>query len=612
MNPTEPRRDFLANHQFFDDCAPLIRARLLPHLKERKVAAGEVLAGSGEPLEEVFFLASGGLLFIPDQGDPVPVGICGEEGLLGIDAGIGRVTAAVDSLVYVISLDFLKDLETSCPGIIRRASRSLAARFTGPMSTVASAAEADRSSGSWREVAGWIMAMLVPAVLLFSLRHNPVLTALHSRYFLAILSSVAVMWMFRLLPDFIPVLFGVLAMIIFGVAPPQTILSGFASDSFFMAMSVLGLGTVIRASGLGFRVLLLLIGARPKSRWWHNFCVFMVGLILTPIIPSANGRVAIVSPFVQELLGSLTGSARKRAAARLSISALAGTSIFSAIFLSSKSINFIMFGYLPAQEQLRFQWVYWLVAASAAGLALLLFFLVFWSIFFRSEGVANLGRETVRSQIALLGPLSAAEIAALAGVFAFAISLATSAIHRIEVPWIALSVLFGLLMFGFLDRDAFRRSIDWSFLFFLGGLIGMVKTMRAVGVDLWLADKCSWLTGYMVHDLNLFIILLALTVFAVRLMLPINATAVIFLTLLMPAAQASGVNPWIIGFMVLFLAETWLMPYQASYYLQYCSLTGYGHPSQDRRTVPFNLLIIVMKVAAIYLSLPWWRFLGLL
>jgi len=612
MKKIDQCRDFLAASDFFADCDQISRARLLPHLKIRRVEAGEVIAVAGEEIGDLFFSSGAELSFSQSGGPEVSVCVCGEEGVLGLVKNMGTVTAKNAGALFTLPLALVMDLAASCPGLRQRASRSLAGRFAVGGEPEGKGMTKAAGRGAWRETAGWLLAIIVPALLLFFIRQDPTLPATHSRYFLAILASVAVMWMFRLLPDFIPVLFGLLAMIIFGVAPPQTILSGFASDSFFMAISVLGLGTVIRSSGLGFRILLLLIGARPQSRWWHNFCVFMVGLVLTPVIPSANGRIAIVSSFVNELLGSLSGRTRQRAAGRLTVSTLAGASIFSAIFLSSKSINFLMFGYLPAQEQLRFQWVYWLVAASVAGVALLLFFLVAWSVIFRTESRSTLCRTTVRGQLSLLGPLSGAEIAALAGVFAFGISLATSSIHRIEVPWIALSVLFGLLMFGFLDRAAFRSSIDWSFLFFLGGLIGIVRTMREVGVDQWLAGKCAWLTTYMVSDLSLFILLLTLLIFAVRLILPINATAVIFLTLLMPAAQVSGVNPWIIGFMVLFLAETYFLPYQASYYLQYCSLTGHGHPSEDARLVPFNLMIIAMKVAAIYISLPWWRFLGLL
>ncbi len=611
MTDNHARQQVLTSQPLFAGCRSLDLARLLPHLREKRLAAGTVLFKHGDPADTLYLQAEGEVRFSIRGLESGRPSVLGEETVLGLRGLIGEALAITDCRFWTLPRRQLASLVAECPAVRDRATASLASRFNEQPTPLPVVTVSPRQ-GSWREVIGWLLATITPLVLLFLLRHDPLLPSLPARYYVAILGSVAVMWMFRLLPDFIPVLFALLALIVFGVAPPQAILSGFGSDGFFMALSVLGLGTVIRGSGLGFRLLLLLIGARPHSRWWHNFCVFMVGLLLTPIIPSANGRISIVSSFVPELLGDGDRKQRLREAGRLTVSALSGASIFSAVFLSSKSINFLMFGYLPPQEQLRFQWTYWLVAGSVAGLALLGFYLLTWSLIFRARTPAPLSRETVRAQLATLGRLAPAEMAALGGIVVFAASLATSAIHRIEVPWIALSILFGLLMFGFLDKQDFRRDIDWSFLFFLGGLIGMVKTMRLVGVDRWLAVHCAWLNSYMLHDIHLFIPLLAAVIFLVRLVLPINATAVIFMTLLMPTAVAGGVNPWLIGFMILFLVETYIFPYQASYYLQYCSLTGYGQPSQDKRLVPFNLLVMAMKVAALYLSLPWWHHLGLL
>lgn len=611
MTDHKGRQKVLTSHPLFAGCSPLDLARLLPHVREKHLASGEVLFKSGDPADTLYLLAHGQLRFSIrglETGSPT---VLGEETVLGLNGYLGEAMAIDDCRLWALPRRQLATLVKECPGVRDRATASLAARIND-QPLPAPPVVATRSGGSWRELIGWLLSTLAPLLVLFFLRHDPLLVSLHARYYLAILSSVAVMWMFRLLPDFIPVLFALLALIIFGVATPNTILSGFGSDSFFMALSVLGLGTVIRGSGLGFRLLLLMIGIRPHSRWWHNFCVFMVGLILTPIIPTANGRISIVSSFVPELLGEGNKERRLREAGRLTISALTGSSVFSAIFLSSKSINFLMYGYLPEQEQLRFQWTYWLVAASVTGLALLLLYFALWSVVFRARTPAPLSKATIRAQLATLGTLTPAELAALGGIIVFAGSLATGAIHRIEVPWIALSILFGLLMFGFLKNEDFRRDIDWAFLFYLGGLTGMVATMREVGVDHWLAVHCAWLNQYMLHDMYLFIALLAGVLYLVRLVLPINASAVIFMTLLMPTAVAGGVNAWLIGFMILFLTETYFLPYQASYYLQYCSLTGYGHPEQDKRLVPFNLAIMAMKVAALYMSLPWWRHLGLL
>ena len=191
------------------------------------------------------------------------------------------------------------------------------------------------------------------------------------------------------------------------------------------------------------------------------------------------------------------------------------------------------------------------------------------------------------------------------------LAFTTEKMHHIEVPWVALAILFSLLMFNFLETRDFRQRIDWTFLIFLGALVGLVKVMQFVGLDDWLAHHLQWLSDIMIHDFGRFVLLLAAAIFVVRLALPINATVVIFATLLVPTATANGVNPWLVGFLVLLLSENFIWSYQASYYLQFCSLVGPSAQAEDRRVILLNALGFLMKLAAIYASFPFWRQIGI-
>jgi DASS family divalent anion:Na+ symporter len=167
-------------------------------------------------------------------------------------------------------------------------------------------------------------------------------------------------------------------------------------------------------------------------------------------------------------------------------------------------------------------------------------------------------------------------------------------------------------MFNFLDVRDFRQRIDWTFLVFLGALVGLVKVMQFVGLDNWLAQHLQWLSEIMVHDFGRFVLLLAVAIFIVRMALPINATVVIFATLLVPTASAEGVNPWLVGFVILLLSESYIWSYQASYYLQFCSLVGPAAQAEDRRVVLLNAFSFLIKLVAIYASFPFWRQIGIL
>ncbi|MEJ2201855.1 MAG: anion permease, partial [Desulfuromonadaceae bacterium] len=350
----------------------------------------------------------------------------------------------------------------------------------------------------------------------------------------------------------------------------------------------------------------------PSNKIWYNLSLFIAGVILTPIIPTANGRVAIVAPFFNDLAGTLGRDSCLQEKRRLAVSVLSGVSLLSPIFMSAKSINFVIFGFLPLQEQDQFQWVQWFYAASVCGLVLTLFYSVLVWLLFRNPSWPTMSRVLITDQLRILGRMKNAEWAALLGLLLMLVAVLTVPLHGVEVPWITFGIMYVLLMFGFLGPREFRRSIDWSFLVYLGALISLVSTIRHLGADAWFADQFSWLTEYMRSDFRSFILLLAGAIFLVRLALPINATVVIFATFLMPSAVAIGVNPWLVGFLILLLSESFIWPFQASYYLQFASLTESSLSVESSRLACFHALLLLAKLAAIYLSFPFWRYLGIL
>jgi len=379
-----------------------------------------------------------------------------------------------------------------------------------------------------------------------------------------------------------------------------------------MAMSIFGLSVVTTSSGLSYRILLWLLRLGPANKVWYRSSLFLAGIILTPIIPTSNGRVAIVTPVLKDLLNSLGEQACSMERRRLAMSVLSGISLLSAVFMSSKSINFVVFGFLPIQDQAQFQWVAWLGASAFTGLVLVIGYLLAVWLLFRNNSRLSISKDMISCQLVVLGRMQSVEWGALLGLLVMLGAVLTVAVHGIAVPWITLAILFSLLMFGLLDRQRFRSQIDWSFLIYLGALISLVTVIRHVGLDLWFTDQFRWLTEYMQHDFRLFILLLAAAIFVVRLALPINATVVVFATFLIPAAINVGVNPWLIGFLILLLSESFLWTFQASYYLQFASMLDDACDFKHPRTIMFQFGLYLLKLLAIYASFPYWRYWGVL
>lgn len=610
--------DALLAEPVFRLCPRQDLARLLSHVSLRKVAPGESLQTLGEPADHTF-LVLGGTFDIQGAGGgttTITQGFLGEEAAIGMPSYLATAAARTHATVVAIPREAMDSLARH-RAIRERLLASYGGRFAGrggiPAGKTAEASEKPAAKPvPLRLIAGWLLAILVPAAVVWWFTEHRTLPNLQSIYLLAVISVAVVMWVFRLMPDFLPALFAVLCVLLLGLAPPNVALSGFASNTFFMALSIFGLSAVITVSGLSYRVLLWLLRAGPAHKAWYSASLFITGAALTPVVPTTNGRVAILGPFFGDLLDSIGRDAARREAPRLAASLLGGTSLLSTVFLSSKSVNFLIFGMLPMQDQDRFQWLYWFYAASVCGLVLVVLYALGLWLLFRNASRPAISKDLVADQLRMLGPMKLAEWSAVFGLAVLLLSFMTATLHHIDIPWVALAILFSLLMFNFLTQRDFRERIDWSFLIFLGALVGLVGAMQFVGLDGWVAQQIVWLREIMAHNLEQFVLMLAAAIFVVRLALPINATVVIFATLLVPTAAATGVNPWLVGFIVLLLSENFIWPYQASYYLQFSSLAGPAAQAEDSRVLWLNALGFGMKLLAIYASVPFWRYLGIL
>ncbi len=589
----------------FSLCSRPSLARLVPSLTLRTLAPNERLYGDGDPVDALYVVLSGELELRRGKSRRREIALAGEEAGLELARRDGAVQALSTTRLLAIPAEALSVLATDNAAFRRALLDRFCQRESGEGQRV------HRPRGALREGLGWLFAVLFPVAIYASLQNSLGQSDPEALLFLTIGAAAVVMWAFSLLPEFVPALLALLAVVLLGIAPAEIALSGFASQGFVVALSIFGLSVVIRSSGLSYRLLLWLLRIGPASKVWYRIALFATGVALTPIVPSANGRVSIVAPLLTDLLRTFEhGGDRERQ--RLAVTTLTGVSLLSAAFLSSKSINFVVFGFLPAQEQMRFQWLTWAYAASVVALVTIALYCLVDALLYRNAERPQLPKQVVAQQLALLGPVSRAEWAGLAGLLALIVSFVTTTLHHIEVPWVALAILSWLLAFGFIDRAQFRERIDWSFLVFLGALIGLMAVMRQVGVDHWMTNRLDLLGAQMTNNFEIFILLLAAAIFLVRIALPINATIVIFASILVPYAAVVGVNAWLVGFLILFFAESFILPYQASYYLQFTAISDAAQPAQDLRLIPFHLLLAASKPVAVYASIPFWRELGIL
>lgn len=597
--------DKLLNDKIISLCDRISVVKKIPDIEERSYRQGERIYEDNVQADYYYIVTAGTVRISYRRKDvDISVGRFGTE----LKRYQGAATALTNVEVIAIHKSILLELIINNEHAKNVLYRNIQKRFDKEPNVPVK----KKKSGQYSlpKIIGWILTIAVPASALILGKKYGLSTT--NTLFLSILSATIIMWIFDLVAEFIPGIFAVLSVLILGLVPVGEALKGFASESFFMAMSILALGSVIVSSGLSYRIILIILKVLPDRQFFHNLGLFLSGVLITPVLPTINGRTSLIAPLLVDMVEAVHLEPKKKAANRLTIAAFTGVTLFSAIFLSSKSVNFIIFGLLPPQIQNHFQWTGWLIAASVTGIVMLIFYSASVSFMFRNHEKPVLSKEMITVQLDALGKMSFREWAAVAGFVLFTISVITTSVHKIQPSWIGLCLLYILLLFGVLPKNEFKTRIDWPFLMFLGGMTSAVNVMSYLGMDKWIASNLGWMGNYMSNNFMLFILALTVTIFVIRLFLPISVTIILTASVFIPIASVSGVNEWLIGFIILIIGEMWFLPYQCSYYMNFKEALREKDIYSERTFLMYNAFINVLKIAAIYASIPFWKLTGVL
>ena len=334
------------------------------------------------------------------------------------------------------------------------------------------------------------------------------------------------------------------------------------------------------------------------------------GLLLSPITPSGNSRMAILLPVYDGLVDGLRLAKGSAAATAIFAATYSGAMLFSPMFATSKSSNVAAMALLPTQVQEDFLGLFWPVAAAVAALGLAAWHVAAIARLFPDAAEARLPREELALKLAALGPVTPSEWVSAVGFLFFLLGAATVSWHHVKPAWIAGCVLVGLLLSGALTKEAFRRQLDWPMIVFLLGVDGIVRIMDHLGIGRAIAEATAHLYAFVDGRIERFVLAVLATAIVARLALPVTAGMLVTVVVLLPVASAQEIHPWICVFLAAMFSDIFFMRYQSSVYMQARS-QGATASFDEGRFMAYNLWMNLARVAVAFLSIPWWRWLGL-
>jgi branched-chain amino acid transport system substrate-binding protein len=254
-----------------------------------------------------------------------------------------------------------------------------------------------------------------------------------------------------------------LAAVLFGAASPKEAFAGFSHPSWFLVLGVFAISAAISRTGLMYRLVLLMISRFPASYGWQTFALATSGLLLTPVIPSSNGRAVLSGPLVANLSEILRFRKGSAGSIGMSMAALLGFGHMSFMFMNGTATCLLAFGLLPDAVVSRVTWFSWLIAALVQGLV---FFVLSYGsllVLYRPKRQRVAGSSMVQAQLSALGRMDRNELITLLVVCASLLGFLTQSWHHVNSAWVALASFFLLFSWGVLQDKAVRSEFDWKF-----------------------------------------------------------------------------------------------------------------------------------------------------
>jgi di/tricarboxylate transporter len=395
-----------------------------------------------------------------------------------------------------------------------------------------------------------------------------------------------------------------------GVAPAKTAFSGFASTSWFLVLGVFALSAAVSRTGLMYRMVLKCLRGIPPAFGFQAIAMAVAGLVLTPVIPSSNGRATLAGPLVQAVSDALRLRPGSRGAVGLSMAALLGFGHMSFMFMNGTATCLFALGLLPAEVAGTVSWGRWFVAVLVLGITMFVVSISAILVLYRPRRISTVGTLVLDAQIFTLGPITRAEKITMGTIVVTLAAFLSQSWHGVNPAWIAMGSCLVLFMSGVLDEKSVRSDIDWNFLLSFGALIGFAAVISGSGLSAVIARASAPAMALVANSPYLFLPMVATAMHLVRFVLPLPAAILVILLTVLPMLPALGIHPLVVALVVLAAGNPWFFPYQNSVYLnlvQSCEDGFIRHPV----TLRMAWWHVAAVTIGVFVSIPYWRMLGL-
>lgn len=411
------------------------------------------------------------------------------------------------------------------------------------------------------------------------------------------------LWALGALPEHIVGLLFFLLAMVFAIAPPGVVFSGFASGTLWLVLGGLIIAEAVNGTGLGVRIARFLIGRHALSYRALIAAVVLVCSLMCIVMPATVSRILLLLPIMAALaqrLGLPAGSAGYEGVA---LAVIMTNYQVGTAFLPANAPNLVLAGAAETLYQTTFIYGEWLlVQLPVMGVlkALVIIGLI-WVLFPDTTRESQTQEEP--------GPLSGEEKRLTVILLAAVVMWATDFAHGVHPGWVGLGAGLATLMpvIGVMPVASFAERVKLSPFFYIASILGLGALMVDSGLSRALGDALQGgLQLEAGHDATNFAILTLLSTVAGGVVTNVAQPALLA-PLASHFAEAAG-WPLKAALMTIVLGfTTAVFPFQVPPVLVGVQVAGLKLRQVLRLTVPLAMISLLVLMPINYF---WWRAIG--
>ena len=413
------------------------------------------------------------------------------------------------------------------------------------------------------------------------------------------------------LPDYVVMLFLVLALVVPGVVPPADMLGGFAAPAWLMIFTLLAVGVAVSRSGLMFRLVLLSLQRLPPRFVPQSLVLCLTGVLMSAGLTSGSTRIALGVPIARGITDAMGFAPRSPGAAAVGLMTFFTFLQVGELFQTGTFTGLVVHDLLPAAAKSQITWWRWFFIAlppfAVIGVPTYLSLL----FLFKPHREGRVDLDVVRLQQALLGPLTRNEIWSAVVLVILIAGFASRPYHGIAPAWLALAAFLLLFALGTLDQSALQSGGTLGLLVYAGVILSLGQVFTTLRIDAWLTSLVESGMPAMVRNPYGFVLTVSLIAFVLHFFVPWMTASTIIALVAMPIAEGLGFHPFIPVLVALIAGDHTILPYvNSGYAIVYFAGEGelFTHVQARWPLVIEGLL----RPTALLLSVPVWQLMGLM